>query len=73
MDKAVEIKTDLFRADKFSGSDRGADRAQAAERVSKGRRGGEAQARRLAGVDAPVRFRDDYDPRAIRFSRHDGC
>ena len=71
MDKAVEINTDLLRRVLVATGEQ--TERQAVERVLRDY----VEARRkhadLLALIGKVRFRDDYDPRAIRFSRHDGC
>jgi Arc/MetJ family transcription regulator len=69
MDKAIEVNADLLR--QVLAATGAQTERQAVEQVLRDY----VEARRkhadLLGLVGKVRFRDDYDPRALRFSGHD--
>ena len=69
MDKSIELDDALVRETQEATGEK--TERQAVERVLK--RFIEARRKHADLLDlvGKVRFRDDYDPRAIRFSRHD--
>jgi Arc/MetJ family transcription regulator len=69
MDKTIEIDDELLRQVREATGEQ--TERQAVEHVLKDYLEARRKHADLLDLIGKVRFRDDYDPRALRFSRHD--
>ena len=69
MDKAIEISDDLIRAAQEATGE--TDERTAVERVLRQHLSARQKNQALLDLVGKVQLADDYDPKAIRFTRHD--